>query len=266
MSPTLRALLVMVAIARVVVACSSAESTANVDGADAAASDAGGSGDASVHDGGGGGDAAVADASPTVDASPTSDAPLDAMADAANPLAPHPPPGATMCGHGAITSGDFASGCMSPSWVLDMTLQPDGGFASTPRNCGALAIGSGQWEAWCTSSQTYVWARFDQLQNQGTYVDCHNVSLLWIDEAVYDTGSSGGNGAHVGTYQMNGTQIVGTTPGMPQIGILEVTVGNTPNGGAAKLYVLGSLENTCNMGAPGPPTVFGGIAVSWMAH
>jgi hypothetical protein len=255
---------VVLAVACALVACSSAGSPSSIGGTgDAAPDDGGGSIDGSSHDGGAGTDGSSAgDASSSSD-SASSDG---SLSDASNPLAPHPPPGSTKCGHGTFTQSDWSTGCMTPSWVLDMALQADGGFGTTPRDCTALTIASCQWEAWCTASDTYLWARFDQLSNSGTWVDCHNASLLWVDEGVYDTGSSGGNGAHVGTFEMDGTQIVGTTPGMPQIGILEVNVGNGPNGGAAKLFVLGSLENTCNMGAPGPPTVLGGISVSWTAH
>lgn len=154
-------------------------------------------------------------------------------------------------------------GCMAPSFALDLVPKADGGFGPAPRNCGAFTISGGSWEVWCTATDAYVWARFDQLTNQGTWVDCHNQSLVWIDEGVYESGSGGGNGAHVATY-MNGTQIVGTVPGMPQTAVLDVTLAT--NGGGAKLFVLGALENTCMMGAPGEPTVLGGLSVTWMSH
>jgi hypothetical protein len=146
-----------------------------------------------------------------------------------------------------------------------MVPQPDGGLASTPRKCDALTIGSGQWEAWCTPSNTYVWARFDQLSNQGTWTDCHHVSLVEVDEGVYDTGLAGGNTSNMLTYEADGTSIAGTFPGMPETGILQVTVGNGPNGGSSKLFVLGSLQDSCNTGAS-TATVLGGVSVTWAAH
>ena len=254
------------------VGCSSAGSPSSISGAgDAAVTDGAGAGpDGASHaDAAPGADASGNDASSKVDAATPGDAapPGDGPSGeaAADPLAPQPPPGSTECGHGTITSGDFAKGCTTPSFVLDDVPQLDGGLASTPRSCGALTIGGGSWQAWCTPTAAYVWARFDQLTNTGTLVDCHQVSLLWVDEGVYDTGSGGGNGAHVATYQ-NGSEIVGTVPGTPQTGIYDVTLDNTATGGSANLFVLGSLEDSCNQGAPGPPTVYGGLSVSWTAQ
>jgi hypothetical protein len=209
------------------------------------------------------GDSAIADAPPIDGVSfDASDA-----GDGGDPMAPHPPADASPCGEGTFTAGDASTACMKPSFALDDMPLPDGGFGSTPRACGALTTSGGSWKVWCGPSATYVWARFDDVVNDGALKDCHGGSLLMIDEGVYDTGSSGGNSAHVRTFQDPYGEIAGTPEGVTQTAIVELTLDGTwPTGdGGANLFVLGSLEDSCAGGAPQPPTVLTGTSVTWKA-
>jgi hypothetical protein len=217
---------------------------------------------------------ATGDAKPpdsSVDSSSADAPPFDAgevgdTGDGGDPLAPHPPAGATKCGDGTFTAGDASTACTKPSFALDDMLLPDGGHGSTPRECGALTTAGGVWQVWCAPDATYLWARFDDVQNDGALKDCHGGSLLMIDEGVFDTGSIGGNGAHVATYQDPYGMIFGTPPGVSQTAIYELTIdGKWPPGdGGASLYLLGSLDDSC-AGGPQPPVVLSGVGVTWKA-
>jgi hypothetical protein len=180
-------------------------------------------------------------------------------------LTPSPPAGSTECGSGLITQASAMSVCMMPDAVLDSMPLPDGGTAMTPRACDAITITSGNWQVWCTSKVAYVWARFDGVKNTGTLHDCHGLSLLNIDEGVFSYGSGGGNGAEVATFQLDGTEISGLTTTTAENMVMETTLDNTMDmgSGAADLFVLGSLEDSCTMSLYGPPTVFTGVAVTW---
>jgi hypothetical protein len=154
--------------------------------------------------------------------------------------------------------------CMMPNELLDSMPLPDGGTLVTPRSCSAITITSGSWEVWCTSKQAYIWARFDGVNNTGTVHDCHGASILMIDEGVYASGSGGGNGVQVATYELDGTEISGLIPSMAENMVMAVTVDNPSSaGGAADLFTLGSLEDSCAMGAFDPPTVLAGVTVTW---
>jgi hypothetical protein len=184
--------------------------------------------------------------------------------DAGSLLTPSPPKGATECGSGTITQASSSTACMMPNWVLDSMPLPDGGTAMTPRDCSALTVTSGTWEVWCTSTEVYLWARFNGVNDTGSLVDCHGLSLIEIDEGVYSSGSGGGNGTQVATFELDGTEIAGLTPAMPEDMVITVTLDN-PSGtaGSADLFVLGSLEDSCKMGAFDPETVLAGVTVTW---
>ena len=208
-------------------------------------------------------DAAAGDSAVVPDGASTTDAGGGGDGDAGlDPFVPHPPQGSTKCGSGAITSGSAQTACNEPSFILDDAPLPDGGMGSMPRACNALTIGSGEWQVWCTATDAYVWARIPAT-NANVLQDCHGASLLMIDEGLYESGNGGGNGAQAITYESDGTMIAGTPPNDPQTIIASVTVANPGNGGSAKLWVAGNLEDTCNGGGFGPPTVLTGLDATW---
>jgi len=223
-----------------IVACSSAGPQAGDDSgaplADAAAGDSAHLDAASTTDSGGGGDAGL------------------------DPLVPHPPQGSTKCGSGVITSGSAQAVCTEPSFILDDAPLPDGGMGAMPRACNALTINSGEWQVWCTATDAYVWARIP-VTNANVLQDCHGASLLMIDYGLYESGSGGGNGLQALTYESDGTAIAGTPPNDPQTIIASITLPSV--NGSAKLWVAGSLEDTCNGGGFGPPTVLMGLEAIW---
>jgi len=216
------------------------------------------------------GDAAVTDAAADapndaaksfdVTTSDATDA-TDASDGGVDPFVPHPPAGATKCGSGSISAGSAQSACTEPSMVLDDMLLPDGGFGAMPRACDALTVGAGEWQAWCTSSEVYVWGRIP-IVDAGTLTDCHGVSLIMIDEGLYATGNAGGNGVQVGTYEQDGTEIAGTATGDSQTIVASTTLAATSSG-TAQMFVAGSLEDTCNQGIPEAPTVLTGFNAQW---
>jgi hypothetical protein len=180
---------------------------------------------------------------------------------ALDPFVPHPPAGSTKCGSGTITSASAHTACTEPSWILDDMLLVDGGHGAMPRSCDALTIGAGEWQAWCTATTTYLWARVP-FQNAGTLADCHSDSIL-IDEGLWQYANGGGNGgADVRTYEQNGTEIAGTMPGDPQTLIASMTL-QTGQTKAATMWIAGSLEDTCNNGVFDPPTVLTGFDATW---
>ena len=209
-------------------------------------------------------DAAAGDAAiPDHDGGVSTDAGSGGDADAGlDPFVPHPPQGSTKCGFGSITAGSAQTACSEPSFILDDAPLPDGGMGAMPRACDALTIGSGEWQVWCSPTEAYVWARIPAT-NANVVQDCHGASLLMIDEGLYESGSGGGNGAQVMTYESNGTEIVGTPPNDPQTIIASITLPSTAKSGSAKLWVAGSLEDTCNGGGFGPPTVLTGVDATW---
>ena len=199
----------------------------------------------------------------STDAGSGGDADADADADAGlDPFVPHPPQGSTKCGSGPISAGSAQTACNEPSFILDDAPLPDGGMGPMPRACDALTIGSGEWQVWCTSTEAYVWARIPAT-NANVLQDCHGASLLMIDEGLYESGNGGGNGATAITYESNGTEIAGTPPNDPQTIIASITLASTTTSGSARLWVAGSLEDTCNGGAFDPPTVLTGVDTTW---
>jgi hypothetical protein len=207
-------------------------------------------------DGGSNGDSAPDDASHCVD-SATSDA-------GKSLLTPSPPPGATECGSGDITQASVTTACMMPNTILDSMPLPDGGTTMTPRACDAITVASGMWQVWCTPTEAYIWARFDGVKDTGTLHDCHGLSLLEIDEGVYSSGFGGGNGTQVATFELDGTEIGGLTSSMTENMVFAATIGNpSSTGGAADIFVLGSLEDSCGGGGLDQETVLAGATVAW---
>ncbi|HEX4517619.1 MAG TPA: hypothetical protein VH054_28950 [Polyangiaceae bacterium] len=196
------------------------------------------------------------------DAAIVTDAALDVDA-ASDPLVPHPPAGSTKCGAGTIDSASAHTACTEPSWILDDMLQIDGGQGAMPRACDALTIGAGEWQAWCTTTSTYLWARIP-INNAGTMQDCHGTSLLMIDEGIWQYGNGGGNGgASIATYESNGTEIAGTVPGDPQTLVASMIVQTDGQNQAATMWIAGSIEDTCNNAIFDPPTVLTGFDATW---
>jgi hypothetical protein len=197
---------------------------------------------------------------PQKDAAIITDASADAPED---PFVPHPPAGSTKCGSGTIDSSSAHAACTEPSWILDDMLLIDGGMGSMPRSCDALTIGAGEWQVWCSATNAYVWARVP-ITNNGSLADCHNASLLNIDEGVWQYGNGGGNGgATIRTYESNGTEIIGTLAGDPQTLVASMLVQTNGQSKAATMWIAGSLEDTCNNAILDPPTVLTGFDVKW---
>ena len=194
------------------------------------------------------------------DAGSVTDASTDASAD---PFVAHPPAGSTKCGSGTIDSANAHTACTEPSWILDDMIQVDGGHGAMPRSCDALTIGSGEWQAWCTSTSTYLWARVP-IGNANTLQDCHGASLLMIDEGLWQYANGGGNGgATIGTYESNGTAIAGTVPGDPQTLVASILLQTNTQNKSASLWIAGNLEDTCNNAIFDPPVVLTGVDVTW---
>lgn len=197
---------------------------------------------------------------PQKDAGSITDASTDAPLD---PFVPHPPAGATKCGSGTIDSASAQKVCTEPSWMLDDMLLFDGGHGAMPRSCNALTIGAGEWQVWCTATSAYVWARVP-IANASTLNDCHDVSLLEINEGLWQYANGGGNGgATIGTYEQNGTEIMGTTPGDPQTLVASIILQTDGQNKAATMWIAGSLEDTCNNAIFDPPTVLTGFDATW---
>jgi hypothetical protein len=211
-------------------------------------------------------DAAVAsDADAAIqqkDATSVTDASTDAGED---PFVPHPPAGSTQCGSGVVDSSSAHTACTEPSWILDDMLTMDGGHAAMPRACDALTIGAGEWQAWCSPTNVYLWTRIP-ITNAGTLKDCHGTSLLDIDEGLWQYANGGGNaGGTIRTYEANGTEIVGTTPGDPQTLVASILIQTQTNTQvkAASFWIAGMLQDTCTNTMFDPPEVLTGIDATW---
>ena len=73
------------------------------------------------------------------------------------PPGPNPPAGDTACGSGTFTQADAHAACVN--------------IGFSPKNCDAVTITGGKWQAWCDASmmKVYVWAEFDgALQTDGS--------------------------------------------------------------------------------------------------
>jgi hypothetical protein len=144
-SPFLGLLLASVAT---VTACSSespAPAGANGDERDAAADPKPDGGSATGHDGGAP-DAATKDASP---ADGGSDSGVTATGS-------RPPAGSTLCGSGTFTPTDSLSECQGATPYFPA-------MYNVTKSCGGsgFTFSSGLWEAWCTASTVYLFARFE---------------------------------------------------------------------------------------------------------
>lgn len=230
-----------------VIACSSSSPPASQNDSGTPEEDAGTTNDADA-------------ANPQKDAGSITDATGDAALD---PFSPHPPAGSTECGSGTITSASAHAACTEPSWILDDMLLVDGGHGAMPRACDALGLGAGEWQAWCSATNVYLWASVP-ITNANTLKDCHDASLLMIDEGLWQYANGGGNGgATIGTYESNGTEIAGTTPGDPQTLIASIILQTDGQNKAATMWIAGSLEDTCNNAIFDPPTVLTGFDATW---
>jgi len=210
-------------------------------------------------------DDAATDASSKTDASDASNVVTDSGSDASlDPFVPHAPAGATQCGSGVISAASAQTACTEPSWILDDAPQIDGGMGAMARSCSALTIGAGEWQIWCSPGSVYVWARIP-ITNANVLQDCHGTSLLMIDYGYYQSGNGGGNLPTATTYETNGTEIAGTPPNDPQVIVTWLTFSTGPQqtSGTVSAWVAGSIEDTCNSGAFGPPTVLTGFDAKW---
>ena len=204
--------------------------------------------------------ASDADAStPQKDAQIPTDSGNDAASD---PFVPHPPAGSTKCGSGVVDATSAHAACTEPSWILDDMPLVDGGMGAMPRACDGLTIGAGEWQVWCSPTNAYVWMRVP-ITNANTVKDCHDSSLLMIDEGLWQYANGGGNGgATIRTYESNGTEIIGTIPGDPQTLVASILVQTNTQNKSASLWIAGNLEDTCNNGFD-PPVVLTGVDVTW---
>ncbi|MFO0604400.1 MAG: hypothetical protein U0324_14550 [Polyangiales bacterium] len=222
-------------------------------------------------------DAAPADAAAPGDAADVTAPPADSAvlpADAtpadvaatpdADPRAPSPPAGARRCGEGAITAAEFMTSCMSPSSVVDRTLLPDGGMGSIERQCGAVTVSGGRWEAWCGAEQVYVWARFEGVRATGTYVACGAATSLAVGlgYAEYALGGAGGGG----TANARGVPDYFFDQTRPTDVVMDYTVRAT-RAGSGRFLIGASLAVQCvgmmPTGGPGPNVIVGGTAFRW---
>jgi len=244
----MRSALVFVLLASCAGAASSAPST------DAAPTDANAPADADVS-------APPADAATT----PADASPSDAAATPdADPRAPSPPAGARRCGEGAITAAEYTMACMSPSSVVDRTLLPDGGMGSIGRQCGAVTVSGGRWEAWCGAEQVYVWARFEGVRATGAYVACGSIASLTVGlgYAEHALGGSGGGG----TVSARGVPDYFFDQGRATDVVMDYTVRAT-RAGSGRFFVGASLAVQCvgmtPTGGPGPNVIVGGTSFRW---
>jgi hypothetical protein len=104
------------------------------------------------------GDASTKDVAVANDASSPSDASVvDAEVDSGvTATGSKPPSGSTLCGAGTFTPADSMNVCQTSNpWFPPMY--------HVTKACGGVGFGfsGGLWEAWCTPSSLYLFARFD---------------------------------------------------------------------------------------------------------
>ena len=115
--------------------------------------DGGGTTDAatdSAHDG------TVSDGGPPTTDAAADAAPIDAGFDGTTPSGSTPPKGSSLCGSGSFGPADSMNVCQTsnPWFPPQYTVTKDCGGAG-------FSFTSGVWEAWCTPSSVYIFARFD---------------------------------------------------------------------------------------------------------
>lgn len=188
-----------------------------------------------------------------------SDAASEASADATNPdelTKPHPPAGATMCGGGAVTLGDFANTCAVPSMLLDFW---QGG--KFPRTCGAVTFASADYQVWCTADLAYVFVHYTSLRATGT-ITCKGGTTMLLG-ALWESGNGGGD---TGINLKSGYR--GAPNDMfdaqkPIDAYTWITVGRASK--SARLYLTPSPQpiGQCGEQSAGFRSVVGGAAVTW---
>jgi hypothetical protein len=174
-------------------------------------------------------------------------------------LAPRPPSGATKCGSGTFSANDSTTACQS---------QPTfGGQLAYPHDCGSVDVAGGQFEVWCSSTETYLWARFDGVGVKSPY-ECN----VTVDGSVYPyypelsigsgeveihAGASGiGTGA---TPYGNGLYLTYGTPGTFAI---DVTTPGAFSSGTATIWVV-TQQNNCPGSQDLPKTITAGVPLTW---
>jgi hypothetical protein len=236
-------------------ACSSTSDGAPADQSPIDASASAADGEGSPQDSGAGTskDASGSDAA----LSPDGSGPTDADADTAA-LAPHPPSGATKCGSGTFTANDSTAACQS-----DPTLGP----LAYPRDCTSFVIAGGEFEVWCSSTQTYLWARFDGAGVKTPY-QCTAVfdgSVVSFDPPLQIIANQGEiHGASGGTSFSNWGSGDGVllTYGTPGSFAVDATVSGAFPTGKATIWVV-TEQLKCPGGAELPMTTRAGAPFSW---
>jgi hypothetical protein len=199
------------------------------------------------------------DASHASDLATTMDAAPPTVDMAWTPAVPHPPMDATLCAHGTFAPADSQKVCMTPSWVLDewgMAMQP------FPRDCGAVAFDSGDYQVFCDQTSAYLFVHYANLRPTGTLL-CKGQTPLYLS-AVYAVGNGGGD---TGDNVQDG---YGTVPegffdvNMPVEAYTWITVGVMEK--AATIWLApenGFVDPQCAMTNTGGRTIVGGATITW---
>jgi hypothetical protein len=180
-----------------------------------------------------------------------SDSSSDATTDAgqtedAGPLAPNPPAGSTLCGSGTFGQSEAVAACQASAL---------GGFGTT-LDCGAVMMTTGTWQAWCTTTEVYMWAEFEGLSTSTATCPTYFLDPQYAyGETGGDTGNAGGNG-YVG-YPSG--EITGL---MPTSAAIWVTLPSATIPGTGSLYVGGGIDPTCKVDAHTQLLLLG-VTLTW---
>jgi hypothetical protein len=184
------------------------------------------------------------DAGPSADATSSTD-----------PLAPKPPSGAKACGAGTFTAAQAAAECQSGgSFFASIVTQPS--------PCGALTMTSGEWQAWCTETATYVWTKFRGVAVPTGAQGCTAWNLFPFYRAGNGGGSTGNN--EKSGYAGSPDPTISSTPRDFVIWTTTGSSSSTTNN-AATLY-LGASPDTftpsCKQTPTKPHLFFGATGTS----
>ena len=172
---------------------------------------------------------------------------------AADPLAPHPPKGATLCGHGMATAAEAAKACAEPSFALDQAQK-------LARRCDGAKVTGVSWEVYCSGGGVYLWVRYHQLQANARYPGCMGFLSDQLTYGWRDVSDAQGGRGGAMTVAQAGEGFNDLTP-------LEVVASDSvqPIGpsGTGNLYLFADFNDTCG-GAP-VSAVVSGVAVQWDA-